>query len=121
MTRQIAKESLKTTFNIATLPPTSSAAKYHNMRTYIQVQDWLGNKMNPLEWGWERKNNEFVPVLSDLPSAPDKLLNITSCNCKAGCKSRTACACLRHGNKCTAACGQCMGYTCYNSPAHAED
>ena len=33
------------------LPPTSDAAKYHSLRVYLQVQIWLGNELNPTEWG----------------------------------------------------------------------
>ena len=39
-----------------TLPPTSVAARYHSMRVYLQVQQWLGVcSMNEPDWGgWQR-------------------------------------------------------------------
>jgi len=34
------------------LPPTSAAAKFHILRTYIQVQNWKGNtSLSPEDWG----------------------------------------------------------------------
>ena len=43
------------------LPPTSSAVKFHSLRTYFQVQEWLhlkedqSFKLTPVDWGWESK------------------------------------------------------------------
>ena len=33
------------------LPPTSSAAKYHYLRVYHQMQEWLFNPLDPSEYG----------------------------------------------------------------------
>ena len=56
------------------LPPTSSAAKYHSLRVYYQIQDWkgFGDKIRPEEWEWI-KMKEFVPIQTDLAPAPQKL------------------------------------------------
>ena len=51
-THAIAKKSVKDSFNLATLPPTSAAAKQHILRTYLQVQKWIGNELEPTDWGW---------------------------------------------------------------------
>lgn len=40
--------------NFSSLPPTESAAKQHSLRTYHQVQQWLGNELPPQEWGVEK-------------------------------------------------------------------
>lgn len=41
---------------LARLPPTRDAAKYHSFRTYLQVQTWMGNQGSsqkmPSAWGW---------------------------------------------------------------------
>ena len=39
----------------STLPPTSSASKYHSFRVYLQVQQWKGLNcvLNPESWGWK--------------------------------------------------------------------
>lgn len=47
---------------LACLPPTSAAAQQHLFRVYYQVQVWLGNKMNPEDWGWKLVNNAFEPI-----------------------------------------------------------
>ena len=36
------KSTVKNAFNLARLPPTTDAAVFHSMRTYHQVQAWLG-------------------------------------------------------------------------------
>ena len=52
-----------------TLPPTSSAAKYHSLRVYQQIQVWKGNekRVPPLRWGWEVANNNMIPIMTDIP------------------------------------------------------
>ena len=40
---------------IAILPPTKKAALQHFKRVYLQVQQWLGEKLSPNEWGWKQK------------------------------------------------------------------
>jgi hypothetical protein len=46
-----AKSLVKPTFSLASLPPTLEAARQHCLRVYLQVQTWLGNNMNPMNWG----------------------------------------------------------------------
>ena len=53
-----------------TLAPTSAAARYHSMRVYLQVQQWLVVcNMRETDWGWMRKDENLVPVMTDLPPA----------------------------------------------------
>ncbi|KAK3886485.1 hypothetical protein Pcinc_009355 [Petrolisthes cinctipes] len=49
--KAISRTSLGSTFQLSTLPPTSAAAKQHSFRTYLAVQEWMGNHMEPTEWG----------------------------------------------------------------------
>lgn len=44
--KRFAKSSIKSKFNLASLPPTKDAARYHAFRTYNQVQQWYGIKKN---------------------------------------------------------------------------
>lgn len=39
-----AKSTTKSKFNLASLPPTNDAARYHAFRTYHQIQKWYGIK-----------------------------------------------------------------------------
>lgn len=36
---------------LASLPPTESALRERTKRVYFQIQVWLGNDLNPEEWG----------------------------------------------------------------------
>lgn len=46
----------KTFVDPQALPPTSSAAKYHSMRVFLQVQQWMGNnELKPEDWGWTHR------------------------------------------------------------------
>ena len=102
-----------TVVQVQSLPPTESAAKYHSFRTYSQVQYWIHGNTRPEEWGWTIKNGKMMPVMSDLPPAPDRLLKIIKCNCRVNCDTKR-CSCRKHGLSCTAGCGECKGTSCSN-------
>lgn len=63
-----------------TLPPTSASAKYHSLRVYYQVHQWKGtvDELDPAEWGWKASAEGLIPVQSDLPAAPQELLQVAS-------------------------------------------
>jgi len=98
------------------LPPTSAAAKYHSLHVYLQVQKWKGcsAEVQPLEWGWKMSEGKQMPVLTDLPPAPDELLKIIRCNCHTDCSS-LRCTCEKHNVRCSTACGNCRRLGCTNS------
>ena len=98
-------------FQIASLPPTSAAARQHSFRTYCQVQQWLENDINPTAWGWILLNGSLAPVSTDLPPAPDKLMHVVSCRCKFGCTG--GCGCRRSGMPCSPICS-CTEQSCTN-------
>ena len=102
---------------VRTLPPTSAAAKHHSLRVYYQVQEWKATSsvLNPEEWGWQRKADILLPILTDMPAAQKELLEIIRCSCKSGC-STGKCSCRKHGLECTTLCGNCKGVGCDNSP-----
>ena len=77
-TRAIARKSVNDSFNLAIPTPTSAAAKQHILRTYLQVQQWLVNKLRPMDMGWKVYMNTFIPVPIDQPPAPERLLNLVS-------------------------------------------
>ncbi|KAG1696477.1 Proprotein convertase subtilisin/kexin type 7 [Nymphon striatum] len=64
---------------LASLPPTSAAAKKHSYRTYRTVQEWMGNTLPPIEWGWRSHDGTLAPVETDRPVAPESLLTMVSC------------------------------------------
>ena len=112
--RAICRTSLSSSFELASLPPTSSSAKYHSYRTYITVQEWMDNPLPPIELGWKFQDGRLAPVETDLPVAPDKLLKMVLCGCKAGYGSKS-CSCRKLGLFCKSMCSQCMGQTCQNT------
>lgn len=104
---------------LACLPPTSAAAHQHLFRVYYQVQVWLGNKLNPEDWGWKLINDTLEPVQTLLPPAPEKLLNTIFCNCKTGCNAK--CGCKKVGLFCSLACISCRGQSCSNVESPIEE
>lgn len=103
---------------LSMLPPTVDAAKEHLYRVYYQVQKWLGNELNPQDWGWVFKNGLLEPIKTSQPPAPDCLLNMIFCNCSKGCGA--LCGCRKLGLQCSAVCGNCHGTSCLNA-APIED
>lgn len=98
------------------LPPTSAAAKFHSLRVYYQVQQWKGtaDELLPSDWGWKESDGEFIPVQTDLPPAPQELLQIIRCTCTTDCSS-LRCGCRKHNIECSVACINCKGSACTNS------
>jgi hypothetical protein len=98
------------------LPPTSAAAKYHSMRVFCQVQQWLGNAINPKDWGWDEVDGRLVPLMTDAPIAPEALAKMIKCACKGDC-STSQCGCRRNGYECGPSCKHCRGQSCTNTNA----
>lgn len=102
---------------VNSLPPTSAAAKYHVLRVYFQVQQWLGNQnLNPEKFGWKKKSlgcNRFLPITTDMDPAPPELLSKIRCQCKGDC-STLKCSCFKNQVKCSSACAVCCGTDCSN-------
>ena len=74
----------------------------------------MGKSLDATAYGWREKDGKFLPVKTDLPPAPNYLLEVIHCNCKTGC-STLKCTCRRHGLECTFACGDCKGSSCSNA------
>jgi len=111
-----AKVTANTTcVQVHTLPPTSAATVFHSLRVYLQCQVWIGNtSLQADEWGWQMKNGMYVPIKTNLPAAPEQILNVVRCNCKTNCDSKR-CTCRKNGLECSYSCGTCRGISCTNS------
>ena len=95
--RAIGRTSLSSTFQPASLPPTSAAAEQHSYRTYHTVQEWSDNCLPPTEWGWQLRSVTLVPVQTDRAVVPETLLHMISYGCKTdGCSTPT-CSCKKLG------------------------
>ena len=79
------------------LPPTSSAAKYHSLPVYPQVQKWknVHCEMSSEEWDWIKDNKKFVPVGMDLSPAPEELMKVVQCTCNVDYNKRS-CTCRKY-------------------------
>lgn len=72
----------KTKINLARLPLTADAAHLHYTRSYHQVQTWLGNKKDPLQWGWMQTLSGFFPRKTEKDPTPEFLLQCILCTFK---------------------------------------
>lgn len=104
----------KSEFKLETLPPTEGAAAQHCLRSFLQLQTWLGNELDPLKFGWKVEDDRFLPVYSAEELIPPAVAETVSCNCKTGCE-KNSCGCRKHGLKCTTLCGNCYGELCANA------
>ena len=103
------------------LPPTSTAAVYHSLRVYHQVQQWRGVALLPPEADWlETSGWKTLPVRTDPPAAHASLLEIVRCNCESDGGSQS-CSCKKQGMDCLDACGTCRGNSCTNSGSSRSD
>jgi hypothetical protein len=99
--------------DISCIPPTEGAVKQHCLRTFHQVQLWLGNDLPPQMYGWKIENNNcLVPVHSELAAAPEDILKMIFCRCTKDCAS-AKCGCKKASLKCSSACQNCQG-NCLN-------
>jgi len=110
--QSIAKQPIHSLFKLAALPPTSAASRQHSFRTYHQVQQWLNENKNPLEWGWKKTMKHLRPYATARPAAPQELLSLIVCACKDECVRN--CECRKSGLNCSNMCGNCSGLGCFN-------
>ena len=82
------------------------------------MQEWLGNDLEPEEYGWELPEGEYRPVMGYTEVCPPAVLMMLSCKCKTDCNSKT-CGCRKLGLKCTDLC-QCSD-NCVNHGVVADE
>ncbi|KAG1684469.1 hypothetical protein GQR58_009431 [Nymphon striatum] len=93
----------------------SSSTSNNDGVVLLQLQVWMGNTLPPTEWGCRSHDGTLAPVKTDMPVAPESLLNMVSCGCKPdGCSNMT-CSCNKLGLFCTSMCSKCSGQTCNNT------
>lgn len=113
------KQSKNTRFQLSLLPPTAESAKLHGKRVYLQMQQWRGRNLNPLEWGWMPTKNGLLPIRTVQKPAPDNLLQLISCKCTKNCEVN--CGCKKLGIECSVFCKECQGINCDNRHVLNED
>ena len=100
------------------LPHTSGSVKYHSLRMYHQIQEWLDVQMSSVDWGWKVSAENLLSIMTDLQPAPQKFLEVVRCGCKYACNTMR-CFCRKHGMTCSTACSECRGI-CANTPNNID-
>ena len=91
------------------LPPTANALKYKILRSHLTCLTWKSSHLkntiypNPSQYGWEKIEETFVPIMRDKLSAPEAVVEMCMCNCKTGC-SNFRCKCRKNELVCTEMC-----------------
>ena len=107
------------------LPPTEANMLLHMKRVHLQVTLWKADDrqgppiLNITKFGWDMKSGLPSPSLDIGPIAPDGLIDIISCGCKAAGKacSTGGCSCKGHTMSCTAGDLCCNPLTLRNNAA----
>ena len=60
-------------------PHTSGSVKYHSLRVYHQIQEWLCVKMSSVDWYWRVSVWNLLSIMTDLQPAPQKFLKVVCC------------------------------------------
>ena len=95
------------------LPPTQESLKQAIYRAHYQALVWQNDIVpNPTipppdNYGWRVEDNMYVPVSSELPAAPDAVVELVKCSCRTSLCS-SSCSCRRNNLSCTEMC-QCEG------------
>lgn len=63
--------SSKTCIQVKKLQLTSAAARYHLLRVYHQLQEWMNSDLDLLHWDQQETDGQFYPKVTDLPAAPE--------------------------------------------------
>ena len=102
------------------LPPTCNAADFHSLRAYLQVQQWLGNELDPTGYGFRLTNGIFLRISMSQPVAPEFLLDGIFCKCKGNCDSNS-CKCFKARLSCNKNWAKCEGKICNNTVSEMFD
>ena len=113
-------QSCSTAVRPESLNPTCGSASFHSLRVYHQVQDWLGNALDPTKCSWKVVGGKLYPIYMSKSPASKKLLKIIRCGCKTDCSKKT-CTCFKYGLTCTETCTICRGISCLNVERMEED
>nr|CAD7432886.1 unnamed protein product [Timema monikensis] len=91
--RNLARQKVTSSFEPANPNPTSAATYQHTLRTYLQIEKWLGQSLSATDWVWRLSGDSSADKLS-LPPVPESILHMISCNCRVDCAAQK-CECRR--------------------------
>ena len=87
------------------IPPNMGSFYNDILRAFHQIRQWatsgepLIDLRDPLEYGWEENNANYIPATTTNTFAPSFRVELISCNCMKYCKK--SCSCHSNGRKCT--------------------
>ena len=96
----------KQEIQVYSLPQIAKTASHRILRTYQQVQSWVGDgALNPSKFGWEISNGKMMPNKMKKQHPSQRLLSIhvIRCNCKTYCDNKS-CTFKQHGQDCNLSC-----------------
>ena len=92
------------------LPPTQAALHQAILRAHYQLMVWNSDRItnpelpSPQHYGWRMDQEEWVPVMTNLPPAPEGILQLVQCGCSKERCSTNRCQCRKAGLNCTDLC-----------------
>ena len=72
------------------LSPTGAMLKYKILRTQLMCLIWKSSHLqkptspDPENYGWEMKDDEYLPIMTDQLPAPDAVIKLSLCKCRNG-------------------------------------
>ena len=95
------------------VPPTQGALYEAILRSHYQMIVWNNDKVccaslpQPDEFGWEKREDECVPVMTKEVPAPEAIVQLVKCGCQKNRFSNNRCHCRKSGLNCTYLCSFC--------------
>ena len=109
------------------IPPTSGAWRQHilraNWQAFIWSQDIVQHPVipDPLKMGWSCSvDGMYVPLLSEIPIAPESVIELVKCGCGISKCSRR-CTCRENNSLCTEVCKCGADEKCSNTNTNYID
>ncbi|CAH3164811.1 unnamed protein product, partial [Porites lobata] len=92
------------------LPPTQGALHQAILRAHYQLLVWNNDHVanpvlpSPEGYGWQDEDGKWVPVMTNLPPAPEAIIQLVRCKCAKSRCSNNRCQCQKAGIVCTDLC-----------------
>jgi len=101
---------LKGRQGVEKLFPTQRCVTEHILWAHLQASVWLQDLvasphlLDPATLGWNQlEDGHYVPVVSQIPAAPEAVMELVKCSCVAS-KCSGQCSCKAHNLACTELC-----------------
>ena len=107
------------------LPPTQAALHQAILRAHYQLLVWNNDHVanpvlpSPEGYGWQDEDGKWVPVMTNLPPAPEATVQLVRCKCAESRCSNNRCQCQKAGLVCTDLC--LCSEDCQNEYAESDD